>query len=119
MSLYRSLREPPTCSIYPPCSLRDAKTALTRKLAREEARNVLEAYVYRVRDLVEGGSRESAAFLAASVESERKAVRELQQKTAEWLFDEGESAETKELKEKKRELECVTGVFLLEDLGPY
>ncbi|GAA5956888.1 hypothetical protein JCM8115_003853 [Rhodotorula mucilaginosa] len=85
--------------------LRDAKTALTRKLAREEARNVLEAYVYRVRDLVEGGSRESAAFLAASVESERKAVRELQQKTAEWLFDEGESAETKELKEKKRELE--------------
>ncbi|KWU43807.1 actin-like ATPase domain-containing protein [Rhodotorula sp. JG-1b] len=87
--------------------LRDAKTALTRKLAREEARNVLEAYVYRVRDLVEGGSRESAAFLAASVESERKAVRELQQKTAEWLFDEGESAETKELKEKKRELECL------------
>ncbi|GAA5862012.1 hypothetical protein JCM3774_006140 [Rhodotorula dairenensis] len=85
--------------------LRDAKSALTRKLAREEARNVLEAYVYRVRDLVDGGSRESAAFLAASVDSERKAVRELQQKTAEWLFDEGESAGTKELKEKKRELE--------------
>lgn len=85
---------------------------MTRKLAREEARNVLEAYVYRVRDLVEGGSRESAAFLAASVEAERKAVRELQQKTAEWLFDDGEGAETKELKEKKRELEYVQPAFL-------
>ncbi|POY73017.1 hypothetical protein BMF94_3855 [Rhodotorula taiwanensis] len=93
--------------------LRDAKSALTRKLAREEARNVLEAYVYRVRDLVEGGSRESAAFLAASVEAERKAVRELQQKTAEWLFDDGEGAETKELKEKKRELEKLVQHILL------
>lgn len=47
-------------------------------------------------------------------------MRELQQKTAEWLFDEGESAETKELKEKKRELECVTAVLIpLEVTGPY
>ncbi|GAA5940238.1 hypothetical protein JCM3775_004408 [Rhodotorula graminis] len=85
--------------------LRDAKSALTRKLAREEARNVLEAYVYKVRDLVEGGSRESDAFVAASVPAEREKVRELQSQTAEWLWDEGEAAETKALKDKKRELE--------------
>ncbi|BGP11187.1 lumenal Hsp70 protein [Rhodotorula toruloides] len=81
--------------------LRDAKTALTRKLAHEEARNALESYVYRVRDLLENNE----AFVAASVESERRAVREVQERTAEWLWDEGEGAETKALKEKKRELE--------------
>ncbi|GAA5891468.1 hypothetical protein JCM8208_007291 [Rhodotorula glutinis] len=85
--------------------LRDAKSALTRKLAREEARNVLEAYVYKVRDLVEGGSRESDAFVAASVPAEREKVRALQSQTAEWLWDEGEAAETKALKDKKRDLE--------------
>ncbi|BGP43196.1 lumenal Hsp70 protein [Rhodotorula kratochvilovae] len=85
--------------------LRDAKSALQRKLAREEARNVLEAYVYKVRDLLDGGSAHGAAFLAASVDAEREKVRELQSATAEWLWDEGESAETKVLKEKKRDLE--------------
>ncbi|GJN93779.1 hypothetical protein Rhopal_006837-T1 [Rhodotorula paludigena] len=85
--------------------LREAKSALTRKLAREEARNLLEAYVYRVRDLVDGGSRESDAFVAASTESERRAVKELQIKTDEWLWEESEQAETKALREKKRELE--------------
>ncbi|GAA5979281.1 hypothetical protein JCM11641_001981 [Rhodosporidiobolus odoratus] len=85
--------------------LRDAKTALQRKLAREEARNVLEAYVYRVRDLLDGGNLESEAFVAASIDSERKAVKDLLEKTGEWLWDDGEGAETKVLKEKKRELE--------------
>ncbi|BGP27455.1 lumenal Hsp70 protein [Rhodotorula toruloides] len=81
--------------------LRDAKTALTRKRAHEEARNVLESYVYRVRDLLS----HNEAFVAASVESERKAVKEAMERTAEWLWDEGEGAETKVLKEKKRDLE--------------
>ncbi|PRQ71057.1 hypothetical protein AAT19DRAFT_10597, partial [Rhodotorula toruloides] len=74
-----------------------------------EARNALESYVYRVRDLLENNE----AFVAASVESERErerekilAVREVQERTVEWLWDEGEGAETKVLKEKKRELEC-------------
>ncbi|GAA6014558.1 hypothetical protein JCM10207_001644 [Rhodosporidiobolus poonsookiae] len=87
--------------------LREAKASLQRKLAREEARNVLEAYVYRVRDLLDGGSRESEAFVAASIDSERKAVRDLNEKTSEWLWDEGEQADTKALKEKKKELEKV------------
>ncbi|GAA6055037.1 hypothetical protein JCM3770_006706 [Rhodotorula araucariae] len=85
--------------------LRDAKSALQRKLARDEARNVLEAYVYKVRDLLDGASEQGAAFLAASVSAEREKVRELQSQTAEWLWEEGEDAETKVLKEKKRDLE--------------
>ncbi|GAA6060896.1 hypothetical protein JCM10212_000179 [Sporobolomyces blumeae] len=80
--------------------LRDAKSSLQRKLAREEARNTLEAYIYRVRDLVEQSS-----FVSSSVDAERKAIRALNDKTSEWLWDEGESAKTNELKEKKRELE--------------
>ncbi|BGP11208.1 lumenal Hsp70 protein [Rhodotorula toruloides] len=61
--------------------LRNARTALTRKLAHEEARNALESYVYRVRNLLENNQ----AFVAASVESERRAVREVQERTAEKL----------------------------------
>lgn len=80
--------------------LRDAKTSLQRKLAREEARNALEAYVYRVRDLLD-----QSTFVSSSVENERKAIRELNDKTGDWLWDEGESAKTTELKDKKRELE--------------
>ncbi|GAA5840368.1 hypothetical protein JCM5353_002503, partial [Sporobolomyces roseus] len=80
--------------------LRDAKASLARKLAREEARNTLEAYVYRVRDLLD-----QPTFVSSSVESERKAIRELNDKSGEWLWDEGESAKTNELKDKKRELE--------------
>lgn len=80
--------------------LRDAKASLARKMAREEARNTLEAYVYRVRDLLDQSS-----FVSSSVESERKAIRELNDKSGEWLWDEGESAKTNELKDKKRELE--------------
>ncbi|GAA5930859.1 uncharacterized protein JCM15063_002480 [Sporobolomyces koalae] len=80
--------------------LRDAKASLQRKLAREEARNTLEAYIYRVRDLLDQSS-----FISSSVESERKAIKELNDKSGDWLWDEGESAKTLELKEKKRDLE--------------
>lgn len=85
---------------YTSSRLRDAKASLARKLAREEARNTLEAYVYRVRDLLD-----QPTFVSSSVESERKAIRELNDKSGEWLWDEGESAKTNELKDKKRELE--------------
>ncbi|GAA5966979.1 hypothetical protein JCM3765_004420 [Sporobolomyces pararoseus] len=81
--------------------LRDAKTHLQKKLAREEARNSLESFVYKVRDYLQ--HRQS--FLESSIESERKSIRELNDKLSDWLSDEGEFAKTVELKEKKRELE--------------
>jgi hypoxia up-regulated 1 len=80
--------------------LREAKAAETRKLQREEARNVLEAYIYKVRDLVE-----DVTFGESSQEHERKVIREKTEAANEWLWDEGESAATKELKAKKSEIE--------------
>ncbi|KAI5474325.1 protein of heat shock protein Hsp70 family [Pseudohyphozyma bogoriensis] len=79
--------------------LRDLKTAETRKLAREEARNVLEAYIYKVRDMVE-----SPVFVDASLESERKIIKEKNDAAGDWLW-ESDEAETKEFKSRKSELE--------------
>lgn len=61
---------------------------------------MLEAYIYKVRDLVE-----DAAFGESSQEHERKTIREKVEAANEWLWDEGESAATKELKGKKGEIE--------------
>lgn len=80
--------------------LRDIKAHETRKLAREEARNVLEAYIYKARDLVDASN-----FVEVSTESERKAIRAKTEETNEWMSDEGDDADIKELKSKKRDLE--------------
>lgn len=87
--------------------LREVKAVETRKLAREEARNVLEAYIYKVRDLVDQPS-----FKAASLESERKVIEEKNEAANEWLWDEADQAPTKDLKDKKSELEYVIFLFL-------
>ncbi|GAA6058257.1 hypothetical protein NBRC10513_001978 [Rhodotorula toruloides] len=80
--------------------LRDAKTALTRKLVHEERATHSNPT-----------STASATFSKTTRRSSLprgnwRAVREVQERTVEWLWDEGEGAETKVLKEKKRELEC-------------
>lgn len=80
--------------------LRDIKTHESKKLARDEARNVLEAYIYRARDLVDADN-----FLAVSTESERKAIKAKTEKTNDWMSDEGDSADIKVLNAKRRELE--------------
>ena len=87
--------------------LRDIKSHETKKLAREEARNVLEAYIYKSRDLVE-----SSNFVEVSTEAERKAIKEKTEYTNEWMGDEGDEADIKELKSKKRDLECVDFLLL-------
>lgn len=80
--------------------LRDIDNAETRKRNREEARNGLEAYTYKLRDQLE-----SAAFAEASTESERIAIRKKLEEANEWMWDEGETAPTKDLKSAKSELE--------------
>lgn len=82
--------------------LREVKAFETKKLAREEARNVLEAFIYRVRDLVDQSS-----FVEVSLEAERKAIKGKTEAANEWLWDEGDTAATRELRAKKTELECV------------
>jgi len=83
--------------------LRDGKAAEQKKLKREEARNGLEAYVYKARDLV--GSK---AVEAVSTAHERKVLKETSERVESWLWDEGEEAETKELKAKKAEIESAS-----------
>ena len=81
-------------------SLKDIDQAEVRKLARAEARNGLEAYLYRLRDMLEASD-----FVGASRESERVAIRKKLDEANEWLWDAGETAPTKDLKSAKSELE--------------
>ncbi|KAK4048426.1 lumenal Hsp70 protein [Microbotryomycetes sp. JL201] len=80
--------------------LREIKAAEVRKVQREEARNGLESYIYKVRDLVE-----DATFGRVSLEHERKMIREKVEAANEWLWDEADKALTKELRAKKNEIE--------------
>ena len=72
------------------------------KRHKEEARNVLEAYTYRVRDLLNGGSTD---FIAFSTEEERNKLSELLETTSSWLAEESDQADTAELNGKKEALE--------------
>ncbi|KAM0786120.1 hypothetical protein ACM66B_006930 [Microbotryomycetes sp. NB124-2] len=80
--------------------LREIKAAEVRKVQREEARNSLESYIYKVRDLVE-----DSTFGRVSLEHERRMIREKVEAANEWLWDEADKALTKELKSKRTEIE--------------
>lgn len=82
------------------CRLRDIDVAETRKRDREEARNGLEAYTYRLRDQLE-----SPAFVETSTEGERVQIRKKLEEASEWMWEQGETATTKELRSAKSELE--------------
>jgi hypoxia up-regulated 1 len=82
--------------------LREVKAAEMKKLAREEARNVLEAFIYKARDLISDPS-----FVEASIPSERKIIEEKTAASNEWLWDEADGASTKDFKAKKSDLEFV------------
>ncbi|UZJ55202.1 hypothetical protein CBS101457_004522 [Exobasidium rhododendri] len=71
------------------------------RATREEARNVLEAYVYRVRDLVE-----EEWFKKASRDEERKSIESKTKELSSWLSSaEGDKAVTSTLKLRKGTLE--------------
>ncbi|KAN0065611.1 lumenal Hsp70 protein [Thecaphora frezii] len=74
--------------------------AAARKAAREEARNGIESYLYRVRDMLY-----DPVFEKVSKASERDAISAKVEELSEWLGDEGERAETATLKLKRASLE--------------
>jgi hypoxia up-regulated 1 len=80
--------------------LRDLEAAELRKKRREEARNGLESYLYSVRDLLE-----SASFAEASKDSERSKIKEVLERTTDWMWSDGDLAPTKDLREKRTDLE--------------
>jgi hypoxia up-regulated 1 len=73
-----------------------------KKAAREEARNVLEAYLYRMRDTVEEGY-----FQKASKPAERSAIKGKLQELSDWLSGDGDEADTSMLKVKRASLESL------------
>lgn len=76
--------------------------AAMRKAAREEARNAIESYIYRVRDVLY-----DPVFERISKASEREAIGNKADELAEWLSDEGERADTSALKLKRASLESL------------
>ncbi|KAI1039287.1 hypothetical protein LB505_007417 [Fusarium chuoi] len=69
------------------------------RLQREEALNQLEAFTYKIRDLLEGD-----AFIAASTEKERRKLTELASETSDWLYADGVEATKDVLKSKLKVL---------------
>lgn len=80
--------------------LRELKAAETRKRNREEARNALEAYTYKLRDRLE-----QQVFQLHSTDEEINHIKTARDEVSDWLNDWAEQAPLKELKEKKRKLE--------------
>lgn len=69
------------------------------KTAREEARNVLEAFIYKTQNLLE-----DAEYVLASTEEERKKLAEQLSQAMEWLYEEGAVSAVKVVKEKLKSL---------------
>lgn len=71
-----------------------------QKRLREEARNGLESFVYRVQDFL----YEDVVQLVTK-EDDIEKFREKLSETSEWLYDEGENAETHVYNSKLKELQ--------------
>ncbi|KAF5663349.1 hypoxia up-regulated 1 [Fusarium denticulatum] len=69
------------------------------RLQREESLNQLEAFTYKIRDLLEGD-----AFIEASTEKERTKLAELASETSDWLYADGAEATKEVLKSKLKVL---------------
>ncbi|KAK7949000.1 heat shock protein 70-like protein [Apiospora aurea] len=67
--------------------------------AREETLNQLEAFTYRVRDLLD-----SESFVATSSKNERAALEKKAGEVSEWLYDDGADATRDELKSRLKSL---------------
>jgi hypoxia up-regulated 1 len=74
------------------------------KQRKEEARNSLEGYLYRVRDLL-ADENEEHPFRKCSQASERKAIAEKLEESITWLHDKGDVAETHHFYDKRNAVE--------------
>ncbi|KAJ3847020.1 Hsp70 protein-domain-containing protein [Lentinula lateritia] len=76
------------------------------KVRKEEARNSLESYLYRLRDLLDVENKETP-FKKCSQPSERQAIAEKLEETFSWLHHEGDDADTTVLLDKRIVLESL------------
>jgi hypoxia up-regulated 1 len=84
--------------------LRELDREELSKRRREESRNNLEGYLYRVRDLLDDTNNDTP-FKKCSQEDERKAISERVQETIVWLHDKGDLAETSQFYDKRNAIE--------------
>ena len=80
------------------------------KRRKEEARNNLESYLYKLRDLLDGESE--TPFRKCSQPGERSAIQEKLEETLTWMHDEADDADTAQLLDKLSSLECVSVVTI-------
>ncbi|KAF5391958.1 hypothetical protein D9757_003269 [Collybiopsis confluens] len=76
------------------------------KARKEEARNNLESYMYRLRDLLDEENKDTP-FKKCSQPSERQALMEKLEETFMWLHDKGDHADTSVLLDKRIALETL------------
>lgn len=86
--------------------LRELDVDEAAKNRKEEARNTLESYLYKLRDLLDPENRDTP-FKECSQDSERAAIAEKLEETITWLHDKGDVSETSQFLDKRIALECV------------
>ena len=90
----------------------DAEEGVKRR--REEARNTLEGYIYKLRDLL-GDDSSEAPFMKCSQASERKRISEKVDEAYSWLQEHGDDAETIQYIDHRTALEYVLAHFMSQD----
>jgi hypoxia up-regulated 1 len=73
------------------------------KRKREEARNLLEGYLYRLRDLLDG--QDDSPFIEFSKPEEREKLSESLSKTLHWMNEESDDADTNDFWTRRQKLE--------------
>lgn len=73
--------------------------------AREEQRNILEGYMYKLRDLLDSDSQHT--FVKHSQESERRAIARQLKDVSNWFNTHADEAQTKDFIEKRSSLESL------------
>ncbi|KAL1739252.1 hypothetical protein HDZ31DRAFT_49681 [Schizophyllum fasciatum] len=102
--------------VHAPMSVDEKKRARTRlrmidaeeanKNRREEARNTFEAYLYRLRDLLDEDNDETP-FMKCSQARERLALQEQLDKAFDWLHEYSDFAETSQFLDQRSILEVL------------
>ncbi|KAL9931290.1 hypothetical protein V8E36_009800 [Tilletia maclaganii] len=77
--------------------------AAERRAEREAARNQLESYLYRIRDLLD----DDATFEAASKPAEREAIQTKLSELQSWVSGDGDGADTAQLRLQRVSLETL------------
>ncbi|KAF8889043.1 Hsp70 protein-domain-containing protein [Infundibulicybe gibba] len=100
----------------PPMTVAEKQAARTRlraidreeaaKNRKEEARNTLEGYLYKLRDLLDEDNKDTP-FKKCSQEVERRSIADKLDESFSWLHDKGDIAETSQFLDKRIALEAL------------